>query len=56
MVIGNIILKSMGNINNEVVIFGMGILFLAILLIIIRLIDKSFVKKDENIIIMTRKL
>jgi hypothetical protein len=37
-------------------IFGMGILFLAISLMVVRIIDKMFSKKDESIIVMTRKL
>lgn len=56
IVIGNTIFKDMGTANHEFFIFGTGILFLAISFIVVRLIDKSFAKKDENIIIMTRKL
>lgn len=56
IVVGNIIFKGMVTANHELMIFGTGIVFLAISFLIVRIIDKVFAKKDENIIVMTRKL
>jgi len=56
IVVGNSMFKGMETANHELMIFGMGIVFLAISFLIVRMIDKVFAKKDENIIVMTRKL
>ncbi len=56
IVVGNMLFKDSGNANHELLSFGVGILFLAVSFIVIRLIDKGFAKKDESIIVMTRKL
>jgi sigma-E factor negative regulatory protein RseC len=56
IVIGNSLFSEIDSANNELMIFGMGILFLAISLMVVRIIDKMFSKKDESIIVMTRKL
>ncbi len=56
IVLGNSLFKGVDTANNELMIFGMGILFLAISLVVVRIIDKVFAKKDESIIVMTRKL
>ncbi len=54
--VGNSMFKGMETASHELLIFGMGIVFLAISFVIVRIIDKVFAKKDENIIVMTRKL
>lgn len=56
IIVGNSLFKGVESTNNELMIFGMGILFLAVSLVVVRIIDKVFAKKDESIIIMTRKL
>jgi len=56
IVVGNNLFKGMDTSNHELMIFGMGILFLAISFVVVRIIDKVFAKKDESIIVMTRKL
>lgn len=56
IVIGNMIFKDMNTTNYELLSFGMGIIFLAISFFLVRIIDKNFAKKDESVIVMTRKL
>ncbi len=56
IVVGNSLFSGIDSTNNELMIFGMGILFLAVSLVVVRIIDKVFAKKDESIIVMTRKL
>ena len=56
IVVGNSLFSGIDSTNNELMIFGMGILFLAVSLVVVRIIDKVFEKKDESIIVMTRKL
>ena len=50
IVVGNSLFSGIDSTNNELMIFGMGILFLAVSLVVVR------IKKDESIIVMTRKL
>lgn len=56
IVIGNMMFKDMNTRNYELLSFAMGILFLAISFFVVRIIDKRFAKKDESVIVMTRKL
>lgn len=56
IVLGNMIFEGMEKASRELSSFGVGILFLAVAFVVIRIIDKSFAKKDESIIVMTRKL
>jgi sigma-E factor negative regulatory protein RseC len=56
IVIGNSLFKDMNTTNYELLSFGMGILFLAISFFVVRIIDRGFAKKDESVIVMTRKL
>lgn len=54
--IGDSIFKNLESKNYELLSFGMGIVFLVISFFVMRLIDKRFAKKDESVIVMTRKL
>lgn len=56
IVIGNMMFSGMDTSNHELMSFGVGILFLALSFMFIRIIDKRFAKKDESVIVMTRKL
>lgn len=56
IVIGNLVFKNMNTTNYELLSFGMGIIFLAISFFVVRIIDRKFAKKDESVIVMTRKL
>lgn len=56
IVIGNMVFKDMNTLNYELLSFGMGIFFLAISFFVVRIIDRRFAKKDESVIVMTRKL
>lgn len=56
IVIGNMLFENMKTENYELLSFGTGMLFLAISFFVIRIIDKKFAKKNESVIVMTRKL
>jgi len=56
IIVGNLIFKGADTVNKELSSFGVGIVFLAIAFFVIRIIDRSFAKKDESVIVMTRKL
>lgn len=56
IIVGNMMFKGMETKNFELLSFGMGIVFLAISFFVVRIIDKKFAKKDESVIVMTRKL
>lgn len=56
IIVGNMMFKGMETKNFELLSFGMGIVFLAISFFVVRIIDKRFAKKDESVIVMTRKL
>lgn len=56
IVLGNFLFRGAENANHELLSFGVGIVFLAVSFLIIRIIDKRFAKKDESVIVMTRKL
>ena len=56
IVLGNMIFKGMETSSRELYSFGVGILFLGIAFLVIRIIDNSFATKDESVIVMTRKL
>jgi|LSQX01.3.fsa_nt_gb sigma-E factor negative regulatory protein RseC len=56
IVVGNVVFKNMKTLNYELLSFGMGMFFLAISFFVVRIIDNKFAKKDESVIVMTRKL
>jgi sigma-E factor negative regulatory protein RseC len=56
IIIGNMIFGGMETSASELSSFGVGMLFLVVSLLVIRIIDKRFAKKDESVIVMTRKL
>lgn len=56
IVLGTMLFKDMEVANGELLSFGIGILFLLISYGVVRIIDKNFAKKDESVIVMTRKL
>lgn len=56
IVLGNFLFRGAETANHELLSFGVGIVFLAVSFLIIRIIDKRFAKKDESVIVMTRKL
>lgn len=56
IIVGNLIFKGADTANHEILSFGVGIIFLAVSFLVIRIIDSRFAKKDESVIVMTRKL
>ncbi len=56
IITGTMLFKDMDVANGELMSFGVGILFLLVSYGVVRIIDKRFAKKDESVIVMTRKL
>ena len=56
IVLGSHLFSHLSGSSRDLSSFGIGILFLAISFVIIRIIDRRFAKNEENVIVMTRKL
>jgi len=56
IVFGTMLFKDIESSNGELLSFGVGIFFLLISYGVVRIIDKRFARKDESVIVMTRKL
>jgi sigma-E factor negative regulatory protein RseC len=56
IVLGSHLFSHLNGSSRDLSSFGIGILFLAISFVIIRIIDRRFAKNEENVIVMTRKL